>query len=109
MSANAPDVTVIGESAATPIPTAALPTSEGVVTRWWIPALHLMVLGGMALAMFLFQLGTADWEDGMESIGGHIVEEIVEGSGWVLPLRNGRHMPLKPPLFHWFGALSAQL
>ena len=29
---------------------------------------------------------------------------MVNGGGWILPLRNGTELPLKPPLFHWVGA-----
>ncbi len=57
--------------------------------------------------MFLFQLGAADWQDDSESCGGQIMQEMVAGYGWVLPLRNGLHIPVKPPLFYWLGALSA--
>ncbi len=37
------------------------------------------------------------------------VWEIVHGGGWILPLRNGTEIPLKPPLFPWLGALLACL
>jgi|GEM_PF-1016231 len=35
-----------------------------------------------------------------------VVQAIVRGQGFVLPLRNGDEIPSKPPLFHWLGALA---
>lgn len=89
-------------------PGAAL-TPKGHIAHWRRPLLHLTLLAGMALAMFLFQLGTADWEDGVEAENGQVILEMVRGSGWILPLRNARHIPFKPPLFCWLGAGSAEL
>jgi 4-amino-4-deoxy-L-arabinose transferase-like glycosyltransferase len=71
--------------------------------RW---PLHLAVLIALALAMFLFNLG-ADWHDGLDAEGPQIIQAMLRGEGWVLPLHNGRRIPFKPPLFHWLGALSA--
>ena len=34
---------------------------------------------------------------------------MVNGGGWILPLRNGVEQPLKPPLFHWIGAAVSLL
>jgi len=73
------------------------------------PLLHLAVIIPLALAMFLFQLGATDWQDDSESCGGQMMQEMVNGYGWVLPLRNERHIPVKPPLFYWLGAMSAKL
>lgn len=70
-------------------------------------ALHLMLLVALALSMVLFDLGGADWADSLEAEGPQIVQEMLRGSGWVLPLQNGRHLPFKPPLCYWLGALSA--
>lgn len=35
-------------------------------------------------------------------------EEVHEGE-WLLPMRNGRELPSKPPLFHWLGGVTASL
>ena len=90
------------EDPAASAPLASAPTPKAS----WL--LHLAILIPLALGLFLFQLGQADWEDDSESCGGQIMQEMVSGHGWILPLRNGRHMPVKPPLFYWLGALSAR-
>ena len=74
--------------------------------RYWI---HLALLVALALAMYLFRLGSADWEDDLEAEGPQIIQEMLRGTGWILPLSNGRNIPLKPSLYHWLGAASAML
>jgi 4-amino-4-deoxy-L-arabinose transferase-like glycosyltransferase len=37
-----------------------------------------------------------------------VMRAMVEGGGWVLPLRNGE-LPRKPPFFHWIGAAAGWL
>jgi 4-amino-4-deoxy-L-arabinose transferase-like glycosyltransferase len=76
---------------------------------WMHTLVHVVIISTLALGMFTFQLGKADWEDDSESCGGQIVQEILHGDSWVLPLRNQRHIIVKPPLFYWLGALSARL
>jgi 4-amino-4-deoxy-L-arabinose transferase-like glycosyltransferase len=73
----------------------------------WRSVLSLAVVVALATWMFLFRLGAADWENDSEAYGGQVVQEMVGGYGWVLPLTNGRHLLYKPPLFYWLGALSA--
>jgi 4-amino-4-deoxy-L-arabinose transferase-like glycosyltransferase len=68
--------------------------------------LHLALLVAVASAMFLFRLG-ADWHDGLDAEAPQVIQEMLHGEGWLLPLHNGRRIPFKPPLFHWLGALSA--
>jgi 4-amino-4-deoxy-L-arabinose transferase-like glycosyltransferase len=70
---------------------------------------HLAIIIPLALMIFLFRLGVADWRDGCDTHQGKIIAQIMAGDGWVLPLRNGRYLPTKPPLYSWFGALSATL
>jgi 4-amino-4-deoxy-L-arabinose transferase-like glycosyltransferase len=69
--------------------------------------LRLVAVAGLALVVFLFRLGVADWRGDVDTQQAQIIQEIRAGHGWVLPLRNGRHLPEKPPLFSWLGALSA--
>lgn len=69
--------------------------------------LHLVVVATLALVMFLFRLGVADWRGDADTHQAQIIQDIVAGRGWVLPLRNGLHIPDKPPLFSWIGAVSA--
>src|SRR6202158_4700382 len=71
--------------------------------RWCRPLLYLLILVPLALGVFTFQLGVADWEDDSESCGGQIVQEMLDGQGWVLPLRNGLHIPVETPLFYRLG------
>ena len=71
--------------------------------------MHLAVIIPLALMIFLFRLGVADWRDQTDTHQGLIISDIMARHGWVLPLRNGRHLPDKPPLYSWLGALSATL
>ena len=68
---------------------------------------HLAILVPLAVLVCMFQLGRPDWRDDSHSCAGQIIQEMVTGHGWVLPLRNGIHIPVKPPLYYWFGTLSA--
>ena len=68
---------------------------------------HLCLIVPLAAVVFFFQLGAADFRDDGGSNGAQIVQELVAGEGWILPLRNGQHLPVKPPLFYWLGAVSA--
>lgn len=68
---------------------------------------HLAVVISLALVVFLFRLGAADFRGDADTQDAQIIQDIVAGRGWVLPLRNGRHIPDKPPLFSWLGGVSA--
>lgn len=70
---------------------------------------HLAIVISLGLVVFLFRLGVADWRGDFDTHQAQIMQEIIGGHGWVLPLRNGRHLPDKPPLFSWLGVLSATL
>ena len=61
----------------------------------------------LAVVAFFVLLGRPEWRDDSDTSGPQVMQEIVDGNGWVLPLRNGRHIPVKPLLFNWLGALSA--
>jgi 4-amino-4-deoxy-L-arabinose transferase-like glycosyltransferase len=63
----------------------------------------------LGLFIFLVRLGVADWRDGADTHQGKMIAHIMAGDGWVLPLRNGRYLPDKPPLYSWLGALGAAL
>ncbi|HKA55065.1 MAG TPA: glycosyltransferase family 39 protein, partial [Candidatus Binatia bacterium] len=67
-------------------------------------------VAGLLLLCFLlyfWDLGLIPFYNYEESKEALIVWEMVNGGGWILPLRNGTECPLKPPLFHWCGALIA--
>src|SRR5216684_933546 len=69
-------------------------------------------VAGLLLLCFLlyfWDLGQIPFYNYEESKEALVVWEMVNGGGWILPLRNGTELPLKPPLFHWFGALIALL
>ena len=65
-----------------------------------------IVLGLLSLCALLYfwDLGRIPFYNYEESKEALIVWEMVNGGGWILPLRNGVEQPLKPPLFHWIGA-----
>lgn len=67
-------------------------------------------VAGLLLLCFLlyfWELGQIPFYSYEESKEALVVWEMVNGGGWILPLRNGTEIPLKPPLFHWCGALIA--
>ena len=70
---------------------------------------HLAIVICLASVVFLFRLGVADWRGDADAQVAQIIQDIRAGNGWVLPLRNGRHIPDKPPLLSWLGALSASV
>lgn len=59
----------------------------------------------LCLLLYFFDLGRIPFYNYEESKEALIVWEMVNGGGWILPLRNGVEQPLKPPLFHWVGAV----
>ena len=67
-------------------------------------------VAGLLLLCFLlyfWELGQIPFYNYEESKEALIVWEMLNDGGWILPLRNGTEIPLKPPLFHWCGALIA--
>lgn len=67
-------------------------------------------VAGLLLLCFLlyfWELGQIPFYNYEESKEALIVWEMVNDGGWILPLRNGAEIPLKPPLFHWCGAIIA--
>ena len=70
-----------------------------------------IVAGLLSLCFLLYflDLGRIPFYNYEESKEALIVWEMVNGGGWILPLRNGVEQPLKPPLFHWIGAVVSLL
>lgn len=68
----------------------------------------------LALALFLvtcmwwplcwWRIGAAPFYTKGEPREALVVWEMLRGSGWILPRRNGTEIPSKPPMFHWLGA-----
>ncbi len=69
------------------------------------------VLGLLLLCflLYIWDLGLTPFYNYEEPKEALIVWEMVHGGGWILPLRNGEEIPLKPPLLHWLGALFTLL
>ncbi|MCS6927448.1 MAG: glycosyltransferase family 39 protein, partial [Candidatus Binatia bacterium] len=76
--------------------------SEPQRTRQTIAGLLLL-----CFLLYFWELGKIPFYNYEESKEALIVWEMVNGGGWILPHRNGTEMPLKPPLFHWLGAMVA--
>jgi 4-amino-4-deoxy-L-arabinose transferase-like glycosyltransferase len=71
--------------------------------------IRLAIVVSLAMGVVFFRLGIADWRGDADVHQAQSIQDIRAGRGWVLPLRNGRHIPDKPPLFSWVGAASAAL
>ncbi len=63
----------------------------------------------LCFLLYFFDLGRIPFYNYEESKEALTVWEMVNGGGWILPLRNGVEQPLKPPLFHWIGAVVSLL
>ncbi len=63
----------------------------------------------LCFLLYFLDLGRIPFYNYEESKEALIVWEMVNGGGWILPLRNGVEQPLKPPLFHWIGAAVSLL
>ncbi|MGE0683876.1 MAG: ArnT family glycosyltransferase, partial [Candidatus Binatia bacterium] len=61
----------------------------------------------LCFLLYFWELGQIPFYNYEESKEALVVWELVNEGGWILPLRNGTEIPLKPPLFHWCGALIA--
>ena len=68
---------------------------------------RLVTAGLLSLCVLLYvaDLGRIPLYNYEESKEALLVWEMVNRGGWILPLRNGVEQPVKPPLFHWLGAL----
>jgi 4-amino-4-deoxy-L-arabinose transferase-like glycosyltransferase len=58
----------------------------------------------LCFLLYFWELGHIPFYNYEESKEALIVWEMMNDGGWILPMRNGTEIPLKPPLFHWFGA-----
>lgn len=79
-----------------------VPMSETRRTR--LVAAGLLTLCALLYVADLGRVPLYNYEESKEAL---LVWEMVNGGGWILPLRNGVEQPVKPPLFHWLGALVA--
>ena len=66
-----------------------------------------LALLGLCLFLFFWGLGRLPFYTKGEPREGLEVWEEVHNGEWILPMRNGRELPSKPPLFHWLGGVTA--
>ena len=59
------------------------------------------------LFLYFFGLGRIPFYTKGEPREAVQVWEEVHSGEWVLPMRNGREVPSKPPLFHWLGGVTS--
>ncbi len=71
------------------------------------PFLWAGTLLGFALFLYVWGLGRVPFYTKGEPREAVQVWEEVNGGEWVLPMRNGRDLPSKPPLFHWLAGISS--
>ena len=70
---------------------------------------HIAVLSLLCGLLFFPRLGSIPFFDKGEPREALVVQAIVRSGEWLFPLRNEAEIPSKPPLFHWFGALTSLL
>ena len=61
----------------------------------------------ICLVLFYGNLN-APFYDKQEAREALVVWEINHSGNWILPLRNGKEIPSKPPLYHWLAAITSQ-
>jgi len=67
----------------------------------------LALILAVAAVAFFWRLGALPFYSKGEPREAVQIIEAVHHNAWVLQLRNGIHLPSKPPLFHWLGAFCA--
>jgi len=68
---------------------------------------HVGILLVLSFLVFFLHLDRYPFFNKGEPREGLVVQSIVSGGDWILPLKNGTELPSKPPLFHWVGALAS--
>ena len=71
------------------------------------PTLHLVTLVVLCGLLFFPYLGWFPFFNKGEPREALVVQEIFLHGNWLFPLKWGEEIPSKPPLFHWFAALSS--
>jgi 4-amino-4-deoxy-L-arabinose transferase-like glycosyltransferase len=105
MSAPADVVAAVLPSPPAPVEPSASASRGGAST---VVVSALLIIVAWAV-LELWGLGRAPFHTKGEPREGLVVWEMTHGGGWILPKRNGTELPSKPPLFHWFGALTSLL
>lgn len=89
----APEINLEAEAAAPP-----------AQSRSFLPVRPMMLAAGLAAAIATAGIATIPFYTRGEPREGLVVQEMVRGNGWILPLRNANDIPRKPPFFHWLAA-----
>ncbi len=79
---------------------AAAPASS----RPFLPVRPVVLAAALAAAIATAGIATIPFYTRGEPREGLVVQEMIRGNGWVLPLRNATDIPRKPPFFHWLAA-----
>ena len=69
--------------------------------------MHLVTLLALCAILFFPHLGSFPFFNKGEPREALVVQEIVLHGDWLFPLKRGEEIPSKPPLFHWFAALTS--
>ena len=72
--------------------------------RRLLPVRPVVLAGALAAAIATAGIATIPFYTRGEPREGLVVQEMVRGNGWILPLRNAVDIPRKPPFFHWLAA-----
>jgi 4-amino-4-deoxy-L-arabinose transferase-like glycosyltransferase len=70
---------------------------------------NLALLSLVCGVLFFLFLGRTPFHNKGEPREALVVQDIVDNGNWLFPLKLGRDIPSKPPLFHWMGAISSIL
>ena len=69
--------------------------------------LPLITLAALCAVLYFPYLGKIPFFDKGEPREAIVVQDIFLHGDWLFPLRWGTEVPSKPPLFHWFAALTS--
>lgn len=75
------------------------------MSEWQRTRQTVIGLSLLCFLLYFWELGNIPFYNYEESKEALIVWEMLNDGGWILPKRNGTELPLKPPLFHWCGAV----
>jgi 4-amino-4-deoxy-L-arabinose transferase-like glycosyltransferase len=68
---------------------------------------HLLVLISLCGILYFPYLARIPFFNKGEPREALVVQAIFQHGNWLFPLKSGEEIPSKPPLFHWFGALTS--
>jgi 4-amino-4-deoxy-L-arabinose transferase-like glycosyltransferase len=72
--------------------------------RPFLPVRPVVLAAALAAAIATAGIATIPFYTRGEPREGLVVQEMIRGNGWILPLRNATDIPRKPPFFHWLAA-----